>query len=162
VRLDEGRPLSDWQAFGSRPPRKRRFPDPRFQPDTAPAFTEWRGSDPDWLEDWCPLSRLGGRGTTAEARSPVASGRGLVAIVWGRMSKRIEAAVVAVGLVSAAHAAQGSGIDLERAGQYLSEAQRICEADAGRLWGKSLCGPMLFVEPANARGSRIVPTARGG
>lgn len=29
-----------------------------------------------------------------------------------------------------------------------SEFARICERDAGRLWGASLCGPLLIVEPS--------------
>ena len=46
-------------------------------------------------------------------------------------------------------AQQGSAaeIDLEAAQQGFRAAQELCTADAGRLWGVSLCGPMMFVDP---------------
>jgi len=31
--------------------------------------------------------------------------------------------------------------------QYFDEARAACQMDNGRLWGTSLCGPMLFVHP---------------
>jgi hypothetical protein len=43
--------------------------------------------------------------------------------------------------------AQG-GIDLARARQYFQEARALCEKDGGKLWGVSLCGPMIFADPA--------------
>lgn len=43
--------------------------------------------------------------------------------------------------------AQSKGIVVAQAKQYFDEARRICEKDAGRLWGKSLCAPMIFVDP---------------
>ena len=51
-------------------------------------------------------------------------------------------------------AADGSGIELldadltpKIARQCFQEAQRLCEKDAGRLWGVTLCGPILFADP---------------
>jgi hypothetical protein len=41
-----------------------------------------------------------------------------------------------------------AAIDLALARQYFDESRTICERDGGRLWGKSLCGPMLFVDRA--------------
>jgi hypothetical protein len=38
-------------------------------------------------------------------------------------------------------------IDLNLAKNYFDEARRLAEADGGKLWGKSLAGPLLFVEP---------------
>lgn len=38
-------------------------------------------------------------------------------------------------------------IPLQMAKQYFREADDLCKADDGRLWGVSLCGPMLFVDP---------------
>lgn len=38
-------------------------------------------------------------------------------------------------------------IDLSLAEQYFQEAQTVCRTDSGKLWGVSLCGPMMFVEP---------------
>jgi hypothetical protein len=43
--------------------------------------------------------------------------------------------------------AQAQGIDATRAKQYFDEARKICESDDGKLWGKNLCGPMLFADP---------------
>jgi hypothetical protein len=42
--------------------------------------------------------------------------------------------------------AQNSPIDTALASQYFQEAQALCNRDNGRLWGVSLCGPMLFVD----------------
>lgn len=42
-------------------------------------------------------------------------------------------------------------IPLDVAQKDFAEARTLCELDAGKLWGVSLCGPMLFVEP-EARG----------
>ncbi len=33
------------------------------------------------------------------------------------------------------------------ASQCFQEAQQLCEKDAGRLWGVTLCGPILFADP---------------
>lgn len=38
-------------------------------------------------------------------------------------------------------------IDRERAAQYFREAAALCEKDGGRMWGASLCGPMVFADP---------------
>jgi len=45
-------------------------------------------------------------------------------------------------------AAQGTAIDPVQARDAFAEAQHISEKDAGKLWGKPLYGPMLFVVPA--------------
>jgi hypothetical protein len=37
-------------------------------------------------------------------------------------------------------------IDLTLARRYFAEGQRLAKADDGKLWGKSLAGPMLFVD----------------
>src|SRR5687768_3819531 len=37
-------------------------------------------------------------------------------------------------------------VDQQRAQQYFKEAQALCERDAGRLWGVSLCGPLVIVD----------------
>lgn len=37
---------------------------------------------------------------------------------------------------------------LSTARAWFDEAARQCEADRGRLWGESLCGPLLLVDPA--------------
>ncbi|MBI3681309.1 MAG: hypothetical protein HY235_13060 [Acidobacteria bacterium] len=37
-------------------------------------------------------------------------------------------------------------VDEGRAAQYFAEAAALCERDAGRLWGVSLCGPIALVD----------------
>lgn len=39
-------------------------------------------------------------------------------------------------------------VDQERAAQYFAEAAALCQREAGRLWGVSLCGPMVFADAA--------------
>ena len=39
-------------------------------------------------------------------------------------------------------------VDSARASHYFAEAEALCEREAGRLWGASLCGPMVFADPA--------------
>lgn len=40
-----------------------------------------------------------------------------------------------------------SAIPLATARAYFAEAQALCTADAGRAWGRSLCGPIMLVDP---------------
>lgn len=42
--------------------------------------------------------------------------------------------------------AQNLPVDMRLASQYFHEAQALCSRDNGKLWGISLCGPMLFVD----------------
>jgi hypothetical protein len=37
-------------------------------------------------------------------------------------------------------------VDPQRAQDYFKEAQALCERDGGRLWGVSLCGPMVIAD----------------
>ena len=45
------------------------------------------------------------------------------------------------GVLSAA-----AQVDQQRAEAYFKEAATICQRDGGRLWGVSLCGPMVFAD----------------
>jgi hypothetical protein len=38
-------------------------------------------------------------------------------------------------------------VDQTRAKTYFDEAAALCEREGGRLWGRSLCGPMVFADP---------------
>jgi hypothetical protein len=38
-------------------------------------------------------------------------------------------------------------IPIETAQTYFAEAQVLCQADHGQLWGVSLCGPIMFADP---------------
>jgi hypothetical protein len=47
-------------------------------------------------------------------------------------------------------AAEGAApIDVRLARRYFGGAKQACERDGGALWGCSLCGPLLLVDPAN-------------
>src|SRR5678816_3553342 len=35
-------------------------------------------------------------------------------------------------------------VDQQRAGEFFKEAQALCERDGGRLWGVSICAPMVI------------------
>lgn len=48
-------------------------------------------------------------------------------------------------LLGAATAADAQ-VDQQRAEAYFKEAATICQRDGGRLWGVSLCGPMVFAD----------------
>ena len=37
-------------------------------------------------------------------------------------------------------------VDQQRAQEYFKEAQALCERDGGRLWGVSMCGPMVIAD----------------
>jgi hypothetical protein len=53
------------------------------------------------------------------------------------------AALTVTGQISAP--AQNSSLDAAAARRYFLEAKTLCEKDKGRLWGQSLCGPLLLV-----------------
>lgn len=58
---------------------------------------------------------------------------------------------VVFGLIVACHEppapTTAGSIDLESASRYFSEFDELCREDDGSLWGASLCGPMLIVDP---------------
>ena len=54
------------------------------------------------------------------------------------------AMVLGVAMLTA-ETGQDTGIDRALARQYFEEAQQLCREDGGRLWGRTLCGPLLFV-----------------
>jgi hypothetical protein len=58
------------------------------------------------------------------------------------------AALTFLAMISLAASGQTSQpIPIETAQTYFSEAQSLCQADHGELWGVSLCGPIMFVDP---------------
>jgi hypothetical protein len=48
-------------------------------------------------------------------------------------------------LLGAAKAADAQ-VDQQRAQAYFKEAQALCERDGGRLWGVSVCAPMVIAD----------------
>ena len=56
--------------------------------------------------------------------------------------------LLAFSFVAVSLAAQTSqAIPAGAAQKAFAEAKALCDADGGRLWGVSLCGPILFVDP---------------
>ncbi len=49
----------------------------------------------------------------------------------------------------------------ELAKRYFQEATRLCERDGGRLWGVSLCGPMVIVDQATGTRATSQPEPEG-
>ena len=65
------------------------------------------------------------------------------------MSKRFACAayfVLATYPGSAFMAQASAQVDQQLAERYFSEAAALCKRDGGRLWGMSLCGPMVFAD----------------
>lgn len=50
-----------------------------------------------------------------------------------------------------AFAAPESEIPLDRACEVFAQARTLCERDGGKLWGVSLCGPIMLVDPQSRR-----------
>ncbi len=63
-------------------------------------------------------------------------------------------------LLGAATAAEGQ-VKPELAKRYFEEATKLCERDAGRLWGVSLCGPMVIFDPATGTRATSQPEPAG-
>jgi hypothetical protein len=63
-------------------------------------------------------------------------------------------------LLGAATAAKAQ-VQPELAKRYFEEATKLCERDAGRLWGVSLCGPMVIFDPATGRRATSQPEPEG-
>src|SRR5689334_19529437 len=63
-------------------------------------------------------------------------------------------------LLSAATAAEAQ-VRPELARRYFEEATTLCERDAGRLWGVSLCGPMVIVDQATGTRATSRPEPEG-
>src|SRR5690242_14757186 len=45
--------------------------------------------------------------------------------------------------------------------RWFEEATSLCERDAGRLWGVSLCGPMVIFDPATRTRATSQPEPEG-
>src|SRR5215213_9608451 len=64
------------------------------------------------------------------------------------MLTRTLSAAVVFALSAASTAGQNVSPDAAAAGLYFAEARALCVRDGGRLWGRSLCGPMMFADPS--------------
>jgi hypothetical protein len=64
-------------------------------------------------------------------------------------------------LLSAAATGAEAQVDRQLAQRYFEEATELCERDAGRLWGVSLCGPMVIFDPATGTRATSQPEPEG-
>src|SRR6478736_4407253 len=69
-------------------------------------------------------------------------------------------ALILLLLLSAATAAEAQ-VQPEVAKRYFEEATKLCERDAGRLWGVSLCGPLVIVDQATGTRATSQPEPEG-
>src|SRR5215831_3255158 len=65
--------------------------------------------------------------------------------------------LVLLGCATAADAQ----VQPQLAQQYFEEATKLCERDAGRLWGVSLCGPMVIGDPSTGTRATSQPEPDG-
>jgi hypothetical protein len=64
-----------------------------------------------------------------------------------RAAKAIKAtAVLTLALAASATAQPPSSVDPAQAAAVFTEAKILCERDHGRVWGHSLCGPIMLVD----------------
>jgi len=60
-----------------------------------------------------------------------------------------------------AAAAADAQVQPQLAQRYFEEARKLCERDAGRLWGVSLCGPMVIFDQATGTRATSQPEPEG-
>jgi hypothetical protein len=72
---------------------------------------------------------------------------------------RVFPRVVVTATCLAVPLAARAQVDQARAQQYFAEADAACRKDSGKLWGVSLCGPMVFADAATGTiaGSQPIP-----
>ncbi len=63
-------------------------------------------------------------------------------------------------LLGTATAAEAQ-VQPELARRYFEEATKLCQRDAGRLWGVSLCGPMVIFDPTTGTRATSQPEPEG-
>src|SRR5205814_3406803 len=68
--------------------------------------------------------------------------------------------LVLLVLLGAATAAEAQ-VQPELAKRYFEEATKLCERDAGRLWGVSLCGPLVIVDQTTGTRATSQPEPAG-
>jgi hypothetical protein len=77
------------------------------------------------------------------------------------MTTRCHCNTVLVLVLLGAAAAAEAQVQPQLAQRYFEEATRLCERDAGRLWGVSLCGPMVIFDPATGTRATSQPEPEG-
>lgn len=54
--------------------------------------------------------------------------------------------IVSVYLLAGVAPSAAAQVDQQRAQEFFREAQALCERDGGRLWGVSMCAPMVIAD----------------
>ena len=65
------------------------------------------------------------------------------------MTRRLHFARRIAAFALCAGAIRAAPVDPQRAAVYFKEAAALCEREGGKLWGVSLCGPMVFADAAS-------------
>lgn len=78
-----------------------------------------------------------------------------------RPRRRVGALVVGWCLGCVVPAVATAQVDQERARIYFTEAAALCEREGGRLWGVSLCGPMVFADASTKTMATNQPAPEG-
>ena len=90
-------------------------------------------------------------------------GRFAACLCRGRCRCRLDTistALFLLALLGAATAAEAQ-VQPQLAKRYFEEATKLCERDAGRLWGVSLCGPLVIFDPATGTRATSQPEPEG-
>src|SRR5687767_4979606 len=77
------------------------------------------------------------------------------------MQTRSNLSALVVLLVLGSATAAEAQVQPELAKRYFDEATKLCERDAGRLWGVSLCGPLVIVDQATGTRATSQPEPDG-
>ena len=78
--------------------------------------------------------------------------------IWGILLASASLAVCLPRSMTGAN----TGIDPQLASRYFQEASDMCMRDGGKLWGTSLCGAVLFADPASREVAANQPDAQAG
>jgi hypothetical protein len=77
------------------------------------------------------------------------------------MQARSNLSVLSLLLLLGAATAAEAQVDQQRAAEWFKEVLALCERDASRLWGVSLCGPMVIVDRATRTRATSQPEPEG-
>lgn len=75
------------------------------------------------------------------------------------IAHRVLLACAAMAALTAADDASAPSIPLPAAKAVLAKADTLCQADNGRLWGISLCGPLMLADPQTRQAVANAPVA---
>ncbi|HVF40015.1 MAG TPA: hypothetical protein VM939_08940 [Gemmatimonadaceae bacterium] len=74
---------------------------------------------------------------------------GFMPIARGRVRLAMKLAVSILFAVASAAGAQATPIDITMARAYFEELRQLGQSDAGKLWGRAVSGPMIFVHASS-------------